>query len=345
MNEKLCRPSQLRPQPDRREAAKQRIEALRLQLLANGYSPIPNRDKRTFFKGWPTVEITSGAIASWSRRHGDDATGLRVENGLAVIDIDINDQALVDALANAAMDIVPELADERVPWLARTSGRAKEAWVVRTEEPFGRIHTRRWVKAGETLDDGSHVLEIFGGASARQMGAFGPHTVERDGTVLRSYVWRDQSPADVPLEALPILTKAQFFAIADKAEALMRAAGWDLVAMTEKGENTAQRVYDLADGMVFDVNEGERGVSLLELKALVEAGEEGVRVSASWLEGPDPKRSPHRCLVSLTRSGHLAIWDSATGVTHVEAAGEPVEIDQETLRRTLADSCPAAPEW
>ena len=311
---------------------KNAIEALRLRLLENGYSPIRNRDKATYMKDWPSIEITPEVIHSWSRMTRDTATGLRVENGLAAIDIDIDDAGLVEALADAIQDIVPELADEKVPWLVRGSGKAKEAWFVRTDEPFGRIHTRRWVKAGETLDDGSHVLEIFGGASARQMGAFGPHTVERDGTVTREYAWRDRSPADTPLAALPVVTKAQFFAIADKAEALMRDAGWEPVAMTQKGENTASRVYDITEDMLFDVHEGERDTTFEALKALAGDETEGVRVSASWLEGPDPKRSPDRCLVSITRTGHLAIWDSATGVTHVEASAAPTDFGPEIDR-------------
>ncbi|KQZ19466.1 hypothetical protein ASD50_08335 [Mesorhizobium sp. Root552] len=314
------------PTPEKnRTERRQEVEALRLKLLENGFSPIRNRDKATFMKDWPFMEITPEVVRSWSRIGRDRATGLRLDNGLAAIDIDIDDHALVAALANAVLDMVPELDRENVPLLVRTSGKAKEAWFVRTEEPFGRIYTRRWVKAGETLDEGSHVLEIFGGASARQMGAFGPHTVERDGTVMREYSWRDQSPADVRLEELPVLTKSQFFAIADKAEELMRAAGWEPVALTEKGENAAQRVYDLTDDLLFDVHEGPHGVSMAELKTMAEADGDGLRVSASWLEGPDPKRSPDRCLVSITRSGHLAVWDSATGVTHVEVAGEPVD--------------------
>lgn len=314
---------------------KQQIEALRLTLLANGYSPIRNRDKATYMPAWPSVEITPEVIHSWSRMTRDRATGIRVENGLAVIDIDIDDQEIVDTLADAILDIAPELDVDGTPLLVRTSGRAKEAWFVRTDEPFGRIHARRWVKAGETLDDGSHTVEIFGGASPRQMGSFGPHTVERDGTVTREYAWNGDSPETVPLADLPVLTKKQFFAIADKAEEIMKAAGWEPVALTEKGENTTQRVYDLADDMLFDVHEGPAGISLSDLKDMAEAAhaaEEGVRVSASWLEGPDPRRSPDRCLVSITRTGHLAIWDSATGVTHVEASAAPMDFGPEIDR-------------
>src|SRR5690606_36695232 len=110
------------------------ITQLRLQLLENGFSPICNRDKATYLKGWPSLEITPETIDKWGRRHKrDKATGLRVENGLAVIDIDIDDQELVDALANAILDLVPQLDDEASPLLVRRGGGVKEAWFVRTE--------------------------------------------------------------------------------------------------------------------------------------------------------------------------------------------------------------------
>lgn len=308
------------------------VTALRLRLLANGYSPIRNRDKATYLKDWPQLEITEEVIQSWDRNRRDQATGIRVERGLAAIDIDINDQDMVDALANAILDICPHLDSDNIPLLIRSSGRAKEAWFVRTDEPFGRIHTRRWIKDGETIEDGTHVLEIFGGASARQMGAFGPHTVERDGTVTRSYEWRDNlSPLDVPLDALPVISKQQFFAIADFAEKLMEAAGWSPVVRTTSGENTAQRSYDLDEAMLFDLNDGRLNVTLADLRDYADS-EEGLRCSASWLEGPDPKRSPDRCLISLTRGGYVSIWDSATGVTHVEAAAKPKDYGPEIDR-------------
>lgn len=306
----------------------QQIKDLRLRLLENGYSPIRNRDKACYMPGWPTIEITPELIDEWKRRNSrDSATGLRVENGLAVIDIDINDEDMANAVAEAIFDVVPQLADQETPLLVRHGKGFKEAWFVRTEELFGRIHTRRWTRPGETNEDGTHVLEIFGGGAARQFGAFGWHTVDAI-----EYQWPEASPADTPLDELPILTKAQFFAIADRTEQILQAAGWEPVLKSTSGENTVQRVYDLTDDLVFDVHEGDRGISMEALKALADAEEETVRVSASWLEGPDPKRSTDRCLVSITRTGHLAIWDSATGTTHVEEIAKPQDYGPEIDR-------------
>lgn len=331
------------------------IERLRLQLLANGYSPIRNRDKRTFMEDWPRVRITPEEIGSWTRRTRDRATGLRVENGLAVIDIDIDDGDAVAVVANAIFDAVPELAT--APHLPVRYGRgAKEAWFLRSEEPFSRMTTRAWLAPGTTVDDGAHRVEVFGGASPRQFGAFGPHTVTDAGEVLVEYQWADpaDTPATVPLRALCEVPKASLSRAVDAAEAALAQLGWAPVQNTSAGENEPTRVYDLQDTMTFDLQDG-RTVSLDELRRIVADGET-TRCSASWLEGPMAVNRS-RCLVHLTRSGHVAIWETAAGVTHIEAAGAPrdmsLDIDRiaelqeriRTARRTTirsGDDAPAA---
>jgi hypothetical protein len=147
------------------------ITSLRLRLLENGYTPIRNRDKRTFMKAWPTAEITPEEIARWERKFPQDtATGLRLEDGLAVIDFDIDDPIMKD-IANAVLDAVPALADQRVPLPVRFGKGSKEAWFVRVDHPFGRLHSRAWLRPGTGPDEGAHRVEVFGGASPRQFGA------------------------------------------------------------------------------------------------------------------------------------------------------------------------------
>ncbi len=298
------------------------ITELRLQLLENGYSPIRNRDKRTFMKGWPEVEITKEEIESWGRMTRDKATGLRIENGLAAIDFDINDKTAMDLIADRVFEAIPKLGDVNANLLVRTGKGAKEAWFVRTDEEFGRIHSRAYTRPGETVDAGAHRVEMFGGASARQFGAFGPHTVEDDGHVAVSYAWPERSPADTPQSELPELTKAQFFQIADIVEATLQELGWSVVERSSQGENDAIRVYDLTDDMQFDMLTGDT-LSLQQLRELALANpDEGLRCSASWLEGAAAVNRT-RCLVTVTRTGNLAIWESAAGVTHCEASLKP----------------------
>lgn len=299
------------------------ITELRKQLLANGYSPIRNRDKRTFMQGWPTVEITETEIDSWARKHKrDKATGLRIEDGLCAIDFDINDKAAMVEIANRIFDRNLKLGDVNAALLSRLGKGFKEAWFVRTDEEFGRLHSRGWTRPGEGADAGVHRVEIFGGASARQFGAFGPHTVTDDGVVEVTYRWPERSPLDTRQSELPELTKAELHEIVDIVEEVLLELGWQPVLLSTKGENDAQRVYDLTEDMSFDLDTGDT-VSLFELRELA-AGQHdgGLRCSASFLEG-DGAVNRTRCIVGSSRTGNLTVWESASGVTHYEASLKP----------------------
>lgn len=313
------------------------VTELRLQLLANGYSPIPNYGKACFIKKWPTLEITPEAIEGWQGRKSEARrfvdTGLRVENGLAVIDLDV-DHEVIDAIADAFEATEPELLKS----LVRYGKGRKMAWFLRTDEPFTRLHTRRWLAPGENVEEhGTHVVEIFGGASPRQFGAFGAHTRAPNGEVEIAYEWAGdsgpddrpewtpQSPASTPIALLPILSKAQFAALVDLAERVLEEHDFTYVAKTQKGESEATRVYDLTEDLVFETNTGEDEVPFTVLRA--RAGEEGLRVSASFIE-PGRQHSRTRCLVGTAHSGEMTIWDSATGVTHMPADAAPAAAAQ-----------------
>ena len=299
--------------------SKDTILKLRSQLLANGYSPIPNKDKACYLKGWSTVAIDADALKKWSRMHGAIATGLRVENGLCAIDLDINHPVIED-VAEAMLSVLPE--DLNIERLERHGKGYKFAWYCQTDDLFARLHTRSWVAPGETEDDGTHMVEIFGGGSPRQFGSFGPHTIDDDGKVKVAYTWADESPADIPLHALNVITKDQAFAMLDAAEAELQRQGFEPVARTTRGEGTPGREYDLTEDMLFDLLDG-RTVSLSELQDMVREGYSG-NCSASWLDGPIAKNR-NRCLVSVSSSGHVTVWESAAGITHMPAAIKPTD--------------------
>lgn len=312
---------------------------IRLRLLENGYTPIPNVGKTTYLKGWPTVDVTPDTIASWARKHSRwQDTGIRVQDGLCVIDFDVDHREMMDEIARRCEEAKPALSRA----LIRYGKGFKEAWFVRCDEPFGRIHTRRWLAPGADLDkDGTHVVEIFGGASPRQFGSFGAHTREPDGSVKIAYEWAVEdvvtrlpdgdvhedwvkSPLDMPLAELPEFDKADFFLIVDIAERLLEAAGWTFVVKTQKGESEATKVFDLVENMLFETNQGEVDVTFAALRARAAAGEEGLRVSASFIE-PGRGHSLTRGLVGRSHSGDIFIWDSATDVTHFAADRAPTD--------------------
>lgn len=298
---------------------KEEVSKLRSQLLANGFTPLANKDKRCFLPSWPKLTVDDKTITKWRRMHGVTATGLRVENGLCVIDIDI-DHPIIEDLAEAMLSVLP---DELQPYRLERRGKGhKLAWYCRTDDLFARLHTRSWVAPDDTEDDGTHTVEIFGGGSPRQFGSYGAHTIGDDGKVKVSYRWTDESPADVPLDALDIISKDQLFAMLDAAEAELKLQGFTPVARTKRGEGTPGREYDLTNDMLFDLLDG-RTVGLVELQAMVEDGYHG-NCSASWLDGPIAKNR-NRCLISQSGSGHLTIWESAAGVTHMPAAIKPTD--------------------
>lgn len=314
-------------------------ELLRLQLLANGYTPLANVDKRCMLKGWPSLHVDAKAVKHWSRLHGLNGTGIRVQDGLCPLDFDIPDRELMDATADAVFEALPHLADPAVPLLVRHGKSFKEAWFTQCDAMFGCIRSYKYIEPGMTAETGRIAcFETFNGGSARQFGAFGPHTRPQDADdgVGIDYRWHDLSPLDVKLADLPKLSKADCFTIVKVFQETARALGWQQVMQSASGENAETRVYNLTDDMVFDCNDGVTR-TLDELRRAVSASGE-MRCSASWLEGPTAKRRD-RCLVGKTRSGHVYVVETALGVTHVEnAASEP--FDAGALARALVERYP-----
>ena len=302
------------------------VEALRLQLLANGYSPIRNVDKRTFMTAWPSVTLTPDEVRSWTRKFSRHAaTGLRIENGLCAIDFDVDDADTMTDIVDAVLDAHPALENAMI----RLGKGAKEAWFVRCDELFTRLHTRAFVAPGQVADDGTHRVEIFGGGSPRQFGAFGAHTKdEQTGETLIEYQWvmsddgMDFSPGTVPLADVVEVSKAVMWSVIDIAERVLLERGWTVFERSTKGESASGKVFDLTPDMVFHCDD-EVTRSLDELRVAA-AGEAHLRCSASWLEGSTAVNRS-RCLVSLARSGGVAIWESMEGVTHHEKVDAPID--------------------
>ena len=122
--------------------------AFRLAMLANGYQPLLNDCKRPIEKGWPKRRVDEAEILSWDRS-ALLSTGLKLDGDLAVIDVDVKDAALVDALAGALDERFPELF---VHGLVRHAGGPKEAWIARVDEPFRRLPSRRWYRGSDPDD-------------------------------------------------------------------------------------------------------------------------------------------------------------------------------------------------
>jgi hypothetical protein len=292
---------------------------IRLQMLANGYSPLPNVDKICQLRGWPTVEIDEAIIQHWDRMEAYEATGARLDNGLTALDFDV-DTLMVKDLYAKLLETFPSL--ERS--VMRLGKGHKEAWFVRCEVPFSRIATATYAES-EDAEEG-FAVEAFGGESPRQFGAFGWHT---KGELEYSWV-NNASPINTPLEQLPVLTSR------DVARIVRFCDDWlaeRFVKVQGKMEEThATKVFDLTDDMIFVTRED--GELTLDQLREVAGGGGYYYCSASFIDGPIAKNT-RRCAVSLDRAGGVAIWDSRTDTTHHEARLGPESMKE--MRRRVAE--------
>jgi hypothetical protein len=293
----------------------------RVAMLKNGYWPLLNDCKRSIETGWPQKKPDEAEVLSWDRSN-IRSTGMKIDGDLAVIDADIREKALINALIDALDARYPELF---VHGLVRHAGEVKQAWFVRSKEPFQKICTRKWTR-GDPDDpeaEPQHV-ECFSSRTTRQFGVHGPHT--RDGNkIIRVYQFVDDaSPATIPRTALPMLPKAAFTAACNLFEGIAQDAGLKVIKRTGNNDGEGKRVvYDLTDDMVFENDHGAyRGLEELA-DACIVAEHEGykLRVASSFLGHGN---NTSKCIVGYAKGGrYVFIHDFETELTHRPANRAP----------------------
>jgi len=305
------------------------------QLLLNGYVPLPNRDKTCYLQRWSTVYVDERQAKLWSRQNRWPAIGLRVEPPLLVLDFDLPD---IDIL-NAIEDITPAVVFDG---LERHGNVPKTAFFLRLDtrdEPFYRLSTHRYLRGKEVFR-----IEAFaGGGGGKQIGSFGPHSHDEHGNVLRRYAWvDDRSPANTPIDTLPVLRRAELAAFLDAAEALL--AGWPGLSKdirSRSGEKYFNsHVYDLNDATVFHDGEGfEYTLAALtaEAKGRAELGEPNLFVTGSFTNDPTSTGTA-RCKVWWSARHGLSIVDFKTDITHHVMHAVP---DDPKLDELMRDVLPA----
>ncbi|MHC2792595.1 hypothetical protein ACVINZ_001607 [Mesorhizobium jarvisii] len=335
------------------------------RLRGNGFTPLFAVDKQCAAYGWavdqPTDEWLATAVRkrqfivdkdgprTRKRKHptkrGEfviengwqcrpQAVALRLDNGLAVIDLDV-DHPIKETLARRVLEKVPALRDAPV----RMGSGLKEAWFCRAgpDADFYRLPNKPWCPPesdphAETVK--AHQIEVFGGGGELAMrsggfrrpkkyfAAFGAHTVEKSTeTVLRSYSWvEDYSPLILPLDRHPVLSMADFRTVLETAEATLKEHGWQAIPRSSGGGSLSGRmtpVYDLVEGMNID------GRTLSELYRMAESGAigRGMRTPISpvpWLR--PSSSSGASCCLTVTAGGAPAIVDWQENTMHLPAA-------------------------
>lgn len=305
------------------------VKQLFPQLFRNGYTPIPNRDKACYLPKWPTIEVDEAQCRAWSRQLRWPAIGLRLEPPLLVLDFDLPNPAIAAAIRAITPAAVLDGA------LERRGNAPKTAFFLRLhddDELFYRLGTRRYYVAGKPKP--AFAVEAFGaGGGGKQFGAFGPHSHDDHGAVLKTYSWvGGRSPATVHIDALPVLRRAEVAALVDAADALL--AGWPGLVLDElspAGGDGHGQYFDLTDDMVFVDSDGSE-YTLEELtaaaKATKELGQPPVKITGSFTNDPASSGSA-RCKVHWRRGGEfgsVSIVDFKTGKTHhpVGNADDPI---------------------
>lgn len=307
---------------------------VRRRLLANGYTPLANKDKMCILHAWPSLIVDEAQIVTWSNQMKWRATGVRIERGLVAIDLDVNDADAVNAIANALPnDIWALLMHAPV----RRGKGAKEAWFCRLaegESSFYRLTSAGYRQPDSAPDDVVHRVEIFAGDTGRQFGVYGAHTIGHDGEVEVQYRWTEGfGLLDVPFDDLPRLTRDQLAKVGEVASAVLADLGWVHDKQAKAGFSSPSVIYDL-DDQQFDTRE-HGTVTLDELENLCAAGD-NVRLSASFLEGPSAANTT-RCIAYLNQhDGRVAILETAAYETHRPLSLLPKPLNTGALDRLEA---------
>ena len=93
--------------------------AFRLAMLSNGFAPLLDNGKRAVETGWPKQRVTEADVLAWDRCL-PATTGMRIDGDLAVIDVDVDETAFIEALA--------EGVDRQGRRALRPAGVAALAW-------------------------------------------------------------------------------------------------------------------------------------------------------------------------------------------------------------------------
>ena len=336
------------------------LTEIRKQLFTRGYKILPNRGKAPVIKRWSDPdylarELTDSSkrtvpekIERWSRRFPDAlSTGVCLWTKLRVIDIDISDVDMVEALLDAIREFAPDIAN-RAPM--RFGAVPKVALFVRApdhEEPiklfnpagdliyvgkttFNLIRSHSYRRTGEAEDAPTHAVEIFGGEPtkagkcSRQFGVYGPHSYNDDGTVAREYAWAADRPVlhEIDLADLPTLSCEVAYKIIDAFEALTKDVGWVRVE-PPKERGDSDLIYDIDETTRFDLNNGTQ-ISYEELCELF-VPDNHLRCSSSFIKG-NTGSNRSKCHVFWSpRHDCVAVYNYETAAKHYPARMATVE--------------------
>lgn len=222
---------------------------LRLQLLANGYKPLPALCMRTeqgrlirhpTEQGWPTVVINEEWLQSTDKQgrtigEKGNVTTLRLDNLLA-IDIDVDDEQLTTEWEWGCSEAA--LPHHYGALIRRRSNSPRFLALYLYEG--NPVSGKAWLMNGKR--QGIDVLH----GSGRQFTAFGMH---QSGV---PYTWDNGTPLEVHADSLPIITEAEVQEFVEAAwSAASNLSGFEAIKHAGGGFSNTQRILKPTD--VFEV--------------------------------------------------------------------------------------------
>jgi len=279
----------------------------RLHLLSLGYEPLGSVDKACYLKDRNNLDINEALIMSWDRKHMP-CTGLRT-GFLVGIDLDIEDDALVEAMRDAAFDNLG------VTDYIRIGKPPREMLCYQID---GSIPARKLL--GAKYENGSgvtHRVEVYG--DGFYIGAFGRHSEEHE------YTWPRSSLMDADIDDLPTVTAESLGDFMVASARVFESRG-----LTEVGPDPRGPGYVSDAHVVHD----------LELDTVID----GVTVS-SWMKrlSGSGSSSSHRCsaldfradagnetsmVLQLTPTGELCATDHPADMVHMLTPGAVVALEE-----------------
>ena len=187
--------------------------ALRHQLLAAGFCPLPLRGKAPFQKDWQKrIEPSAADIDAWALHYPDAPNTGLLTRLMPTLDIDIRDEKA----AQAVEDLVREKYEERGYILVRVGNAPKRAIPFRTHTPFEKIIGKILAPDGST----DQKIELL--CNGQQIVADGVHP-----DIQKPYVWHGGAPGAISAEELPYLHEEEARALVnDAVELLCRDYGY-----------------------------------------------------------------------------------------------------------------------
>ena len=193
------------------------LTELRLRLRRNGFHPVPviGAGKRPKMISWEKkcLNATTEEIASWAWSQRECSNTGLLCGKIVGVDVDVLDAALSKRLCERASTLFG-------PSSLRRIGRApKMLLLYRVEAPHKKIATPD-LFFGDDPDnkDAKAKVEIL--ADGQQFVGFGIHPDTR-----APYYWPEQSPLDISVSEVPLVTLALLEQFILEAEQILRAAG------------------------------------------------------------------------------------------------------------------------